>query len=92
MLGSMKQKEISKADMEKKVEAYKTLNQVLVQANSSFMNSLSSMLTEKEVQLKQLEETLKSENATEEQNAEYLFLGGYVQCLKDILNAKKTQS
>ena len=76
--------------MEKKVSAWKTINSVLVQANAEYMNSLASMLTEKEVQHKQLEEKLKEGNATEDQNAEYLYLGGYVQCLKDILNAKKT--
>ena len=90
MLQSHKSKEISKADMEKKVQAWKTINGVLVQANAEYMNSLASMLTEKEVQHKQLEEKLQSGNATEDDNAEYLFLGGYVQCLKDILNAKKT--
>ena len=90
MLSSNKEKEISKADMKKKVEAYKTINQVLVQTNSNFMNSLNSMLTEKQVQLSQLEEKLKSETATEEDNAMLLFTGGYVQCLKDILYAKKT--
>ena len=86
----MQTKEISKADMRKKVEAWKTINTVLVTANAEFMKSLSNTLAEKEVQLSQLEEKLKSEKATEQENAEYLFMGGYVQCLKDILNAKKT--
>ena len=94
MLQSNKPKQISKADMEKKVEAYKTLNQVLVQANSNFMNTLASMLTEKEIQLEQLKEKLQkdNDNAVEEDNIRLIFLGGYVQCLKDILNAKKTQN
>lgn len=88
----MEKKEISKADMRKKVEAWRTINSVLVSANAEFMKSLTALLTEKEVQLSQLEEKLKSETekATEQDNAEYLFLGGYVQCLKDILSAKKT--
>ena len=92
MLQSHKSKEISKADMEKKVQAWKTINGVLVQANAEYMNSLASMLTEKEVQLEQLKEKLQkdSENATEEDNIQLIYLGGYVQCLKDILNAKKT--
>ena len=92
MLQSHKSKEISKADMEKKVSAWKTINSVLVQANAEYMNSLASMLTEKEVQLEQLKEKLQkdSENATEEDNIQLIYLGGYVQCLKDILNAKKT--
>lgn len=85
----LKQKEISKADMSKKVEAWKTINQVLVSANTTFMNSLSTMLKNKEEEKLKLEEKLKQEQATEEDNAEYLYLGGYVQCLKDILYAKK---
>ena len=87
----LKQREISKADMSKKVEAYKTLNQVLVSANAEFIKSLSSILTEKETQLSQLEEKLKEGNGTEQENADYIFIGGYVQCLKDILNAKKSK-
>jgi hypothetical protein len=90
MLQSNREKEISKADMRKKVEAWKTINSVLVKANADYMNSLASLLTEKQVQLSQLEEKLKGEGATEEDNAEYLFQAGYTQCLKDILNAKKT--
>ena len=85
----LKQKEISKADMAKKVEAWKTINQVLVSANSDFMKSLTNMLNEKEKNLTELGKKLETEEATEKDNAEYLFLGGYVQCLKDILNAKK---
>lgn len=92
MLQSNKPKQISKADMEKKVQAWKTINEVLVQANSNFMNTLASMLTEKQVQVSQLEEKLKGGNGTEEDNIRLIFLGGYVQCLKDILNAKKTQN
>lgn len=91
MLQSNKPKQISKADMEKKVQAWRTINEVLVKTNANFMNSLASMLTEKQVQLSQLEEKAKNETATEEENATLLFLGGYVQCLKDILNAKKVQ-
>ena len=86
----LREKEISKADMKKKVEAWKTINSVLVTANAEFMKSLSNMLTEKEVQLSQLEEKLKEEKGTEQENAEYLFQKGYTQCLKDILNANKT--
>jgi uncharacterized membrane protein YdfJ with MMPL/SSD domain len=89
MVQIKQEKEISKADMKKKVEAYKTINAVLVQTNANFMNSLTAMLTEKQAQLSQLEEKAKNETATEEENATLLFLGGYVQCLKDILYAKK---
>lgn len=85
----LKEKEISKADMKKKVEAWKTINSVLVSENAKFMSSLTNMLTEEEVKLKQLEEKLQQNSATEQDNAEYLFKGGYVQCLKDILNVNK---
>lgn len=92
MLGSNSEKEISKADMKKKVEAYKTINSVLVQANSNFMSALTNMLTEKEVQHSQLKEKIEGGNATEEENALYIFTGGYIQCLKDILYAKRAES
>lgn len=90
MLGSKKEKEISKADMQKKVDAWKTINGVLVQANAQYMSSLRNLLVEKQVQHDQLKEKIEGGSATEDDNAEYLFLGGYVQCLKDVLNAKKT--
>ena len=90
MLQSNKPKQVSKADMEKKVQAWKTINEVLVRTNAEFMNILSTMLAEKEVKKAELEKALQEGNATEDQNAEYLFIGGYTQCLRDILNAKKT--
>jgi hypothetical protein len=90
MLQSNKPKQVSKADMEKKVQAWKTINEVLVKTNAEFMNILSTMLAEKEVKKAELEKVLQEGNATEDQNAEYLFIGGYTQCLRDILNAKKT--
>ena len=85
----MQQKEMSKAEMRKKVEAWKTINSVLVSTNATFIQSLSRILAEKEKLRNQLEEKLKQEGATEQENAEYLFLGGYTECLRDILNAKK---
>ena len=78
--------------MEKKVQAWKTINTVLVQANSTFMQGLSNLLAEKEIKKAELEKALQEGNATEDQNAEYIFTGGYIQCLKDILNAKKTEN
>ena len=81
-------KEPSKSDMAKKVEAFKTLNSVLVKANSEFMDKLGSMLTEKTVQHDQLKEKLEKGEGTEEENATYIYLGGYIQCLRDILGAK----
>lgn len=89
MLGSKEEKKISKADMEKKVAAYKTLNSVLVSANAEYMASLNKLLQEKEDKLRELQAKIESGIGTEDDNAEYLFMGGYVQCLKDILNAKK---
>lgn len=82
------EKEISKADMAKKVKAWQTINATLVRANSEFMNKLGSMLTEKTVQHDQLKEKLEKEEGTEEENATYIYLGGYIQCLKDILGVK----
>lgn len=90
MLQSNKPKQVSKADMEKKVQAWKTINEVLVRTNAEFMSILSTMLAEKEVKKAELEKALQEGNATEDQNAEYIFTGGYIQCLRDILNAKKT--
>ena len=75
--------------MQKKVEAWKTINSVLVSANAEFMGKLNQMLKQKSEELTKLEEKLKSNEGTEDDNAEYLFTGGYVQCLKDILYAKK---
>ena len=72
----------------KQSEAWKTLNSVLVKANGEFMAKLRSMLTEKQVQHSQLQEKLEKNLGTEEDNAEYLYLGGYVQCLKDILGIR----
>lgn len=91
MLGSKTEKKISKADMEKKVEAWKTINSVLVSANASYMNNLNKLLQTKENELRELQAKIESGIGTEDDNAEYLFKGGYVQCLKDILSAKKDQ-
>lgn len=82
------QKEPSKSDMAKKVQAWQTINSVLVKANSEFMDKLGSMLTEKTVQHDQLKEKLEKGEGTEEENATYIYLGGYIQCLRDILGAK----
>ena len=81
-------KEPSKSDMARKVEAYKTLNSVLVKANSEFMDKLGAILTEKTVQHDQLKEKLEKGEGTEEENATFIYIGGYIQCLKDILGVK----
>ena len=91
MLESRQEKKISKADMEKKVEAYRTLNQVLVSANAEYMTNLNKLLERKENELKELQTKVETGIGTEEDNALILFMGGYVQCLKDILSAKKSQ-
>lgn len=91
MLESHQTKKISKADMEKKVEAYKTLNSVLVSANANYITNLNNLLQNKEDELKEIKTKVETGIGTEEDNAMILFLGGYVECLKDILSAKKTQ-
>lgn len=88
MLQSKLEKQPSKADMERKVKAWETINSVLVKSNAEFMSKLRNILTEKTVQHEQLKTKLENGTATGDDNAEYLFLGGYVQCLKDILNVK----
>lgn len=88
MLLDKLEKQPTKNEVAKKVKAWETLNAVLVKANSEFMGKLGSMLAEKQVQHEQLKEKIEKGEGTEEDNAEYLFLGGYVQCLKDILGAK----
>lgn len=90
MLQGKMEKEPSKADMKKKIEAYKTMYQIMVKTNAEFMASLTKILTEKENQLEQLKEKADKEEATEQENATLLFLGGYTQCLKDILYARKS--
>ena len=85
----LKQKEMTKAEAIKKMEAFKVLNSVLVQGNAEFINSLRNILLKKEEDLSKLEEKLKKEEGTEQDNAEYLFQKGYAQCLKDILSSKK---
>lgn len=81
-------KQPTKAEAQKQSEAWRVLNSVLVKANAEFMGKLRSMLTEKSVQHSQLQEILEKGEGTDDQNAEYLYLGGYVQCLKDILGSK----
>ena len=89
MLQGKLEKEPSKADMKKKIEAYKTMYSVMVSTNAEFMSSLNRILNEKEQQHEQLKEKSDKGEATEQENATLLFLGGYIQCLKDILYAKK---
>lgn len=85
-------KQPSKADMQKKVDAWKTINTVLVKANSEFMSSLQRMLLEKKEQHALLQTKLEKGEGTEDDNAEYIFIGGYIQCLEDILHAKRKES
>ena len=89
MLQDRQEKKLTRAEAaEKRTEAFKTLNEVLVKANGEFMGKLRSMLTEKLVQHSQIQEKLEKGTGTEEDNAEYLYLGGYIQCLKDILGIR----
>lgn len=89
MLQSNLQKQPTKADMTKKVEAWRTLNSVLVKANSEFMQKLHGLLEEKRALHKQLQEKLENQTGTEEDNAEFLFISGYIKCLEDLLSARK---
>ena len=89
MLKDRLEKQPTKNEMAGKVEAFKTLNSILVKANAEFMAHLRKTLSEKEATRQALETKLQSGGASEEENAEYLYLGGYVQALKDILSAKK---
>lgn len=87
MLGSHNEKQLTTREQaEKKVEAWKTINSVLVKKNANFMNNLHRVLEEKEKAHKELEEKLKDGKGSADDNAEYLFMGGYVKCLKDILS------
>ena len=89
MLKSKPSKQPTRAEIEKKVEGWKALNSVLVQSNAEFMSNLRGLLTEKEIKLEELKNKLEQDEGTEDDNAEYLFTGGYVQALKDILCHKK---
>lgn len=82
-------KKPSKADLEKKIEAWKTLNSVLVQTNNEFMKKLLDILNEKEKEVETLRSKIESGDGTEEDSANLLFLGGYVQALKDISGTRK---
>ena len=46
------------------------------------------MLHEKQVQHAELQKKIEEGNGTEEENALVLFIGGYIQCLQDILKTK----
>lgn len=85
----MEQKQPTKAEMAKKVEAWKTLNATLVKANADFMSSIRNLLATKQAEMETLKAKLEAGEATEDENAEYLFLGGYVKALTDIAGAKK---
>ena len=81
-------KKPSKADLEKKIEAWKTLNSVLVQTNNEFMKKITTILHGKEVEVESLKSKIEEGKGTEEDSANLLFLGGYVQALRDISGVK----
>ena len=54
MLNSKTTKQDTRAEALKKVEAWKTINGVLVQENAKFMASLRNLLAEKEAGLEEL--------------------------------------
>jgi len=82
------EKKPSKADLEKKIEAWKTLNSVLVQTNSEFMKKIVQILHEKEIEVETLKKKIEEGKDTQEDSVNLLFLGGYVQALKDISGTK----
>jgi len=86
MLESKKEKQETKKDMANKVEAWKTINSVLVKKTNDFMKRLSDVLIEKQKRHNELRAILEQNNGTSDENAEFLFLSGYIQCLKDIIN------
>lgn len=88
MLQSNLSKRPTKADMEKKVAAWETLNSVLVKTNAEYMSKLHNLLTEKMLKQEELKVKLEQGIGTEQDNAEFLFLGGYVQCLKDLIGVR----
>lgn len=88
MLGSNKEKDLTKAEMERKVEAWKTISATLSQANSKFMDNLKILLMNKRIKHEELKVKLETGNGTEDDNAEYLFLGGYIKCLEDVTAGK----
>ena len=83
------EKKPSKADLEKKIEAWKTLNSVLVQTNSEFMKKIVQILHEKEIEVETLKKKIEEGKDTQEDSVNLLFLGGYVQALKDISAAMR---
>ena len=89
MLKDKLAKQPTKNEMAGRVEAFRTLNSILVKANAEFMAHLRNTLSEKEATRQALETKLKDSKGSDEENAEYIYLGGYVQALKDILSAKK---
>ena len=91
MLKDRLEKQPTKNEMQGKVEAFKTLNSILVKANAEFMATLRKTLSEKEATRQALETKLQESKGSEDENAEYIYLSGYTQALKDILNAKKTE-
>ena len=91
MLKDRLEKQPTKNEMAGKVEAFKILNSILVKANAEFMTTLRKTLNEKVAARQALETNLQANEASEDESAEYIYLGGYTQALKDILSAKKTQ-
>lgn len=85
MLESNKEKQETKKDMANKVEAWKTINSVLVKKTNDFMKRLSDVLIEKQKRHNELRAILEQNKGTSDENAEFLFLSGYIQCLTDII-------
>ena len=91
MFQSKLEKAPTKAEMEKKVEAWKTVNAVLVESNSKFMRSLRSMLEKEEKKQEELKELLEKKEGSEDINLEYVYTGGRVDMLREILGIRNAQ-
>ena len=89
MLTSKLDKAPTKSELEKKVEAWKTVNSVLVEANSKFMQGLKNLLDKEVAKQEELQKVLEGGNCSEDDNFEYVFTCGRVDMLKEILGQHK---
>ena len=90
MLGSKPEKQLTEKEKAlKKVEAWKTINSTLVKTQNNYFQMLKAKLVEKEAEHAELKAKLESGNGTADDNATFLYLTGYVQCLKDITKGKQ---
>ena len=73
------------------VEAQLVTEEVLKSVSEEVTPQGARALVEKKEQHALLQEKLEKSEGTEDDNAEYIFIGGYIQCLEDILHAKRKE-